>query len=329
MEAETQKDRTLKKPSPARQVIPWLFAAAIVAYMFYKVDFAKVWDTLEAARASWIVAAYLTYCAIYYLTDILSFWRSYNWFNTDIGPAETARLRFASYAVQAVNGALTEIMTVLYMFRVKKVPVLHSTSSAGFIYFNETYTLFALFTFCALFLPEANRITVNVPWLDVPFWSLFQGIMIAAWLLLPLWLLFWRTGLSGKLPGLRDAGVLMAFRQATLINYIEVFLYRFANNLISVGMNIIILKALGIDAPAALLFAAVPIMVNVAYWPVSAGGFGGPQLVAHFLLKGYASEGEVLAYSLIWSALFFLTRTLTGIAFIKPIYQAAFPQARN
>ena len=66
-------------------------------------------------------------------------------------------------------------------------------------------------------------------------------------------------------------------------------------------------------------------MVNVAYWPVSAGGFGGPQLVAHFLLKGYASEEAVFAYSLVWSALFFLTRSLTGISFIRPVYKAAFP----
>jgi hypothetical protein len=297
--------------------------------MFYKVDFRGVWDTLSEARASWIIAAYLSYCAVYYLTDILSFWRSYNWYNTLISLPETARLRFASFAVQAINGALTEIMTVLYMFRVKKVPVLHSTSSAGFIYFNEAYTLIALFTFCAFLLPDANRITISVPWINLPFWKIFQALVIAAWLFLPLWLIFWRTGLSARLPKVRDAGVLMAFRQATIAHYIEVFIYRFSNNLISVVMNIIILKALGIEAPAALLFAAVPVMVNVAYWPVSAGGFGGPQLVAHFLLKGYASEAEVLAYSLIWSALFFFTRTLTGLAFIKPVYKAAFPQEKE
>jgi len=307
-----------------RQVVPWVFALAIVAYMFYKVDFKKVWDAMEGARASWIILAYLAYCAVDYLTDILSFWRPYNRFNVDISLAETGRLRFASYAVQAINGALTEIMSVLYMLRVKKAPVLETTSSAGFVYFNETYTMFALLGYCAFFLPQENRISLAVPGLGIPFWTLFQGIVIFAWAFLPVWLLFWRTGLCDLLPRVRDASVLTAFRKASLRDYLEVFLYRFSNNLISLGANIIMLKALGIEAPVALMFAAVPIMVNVAYWPVSAGGFGGPQLAAHFLLKGYAGEEEVLAYSLIWSALFFLTRTLTGVAFIRPVYRAAF-----
>jgi hypothetical protein len=328
MPAEGNDGSAPKKPSLLRQVIPWLFAAGILAFMFYKVNFTKVWGVMSEARASWIIAAYLTYCAIYYLTDILSFWRAYNWFNAEIGFRETARLRLASYAVQAINGALTEIMSVLYMFRVKKVPVLQSTSSAGFVYYNETLTLVALLTFCAFFLPEENRITITVPGINASFWTLFQGLMVLAWALVPAWLLFWRTSLCDRLPRIRDAGALTAFKQGTLLNYGEVFFYRFANNLVSVAANIIILKALGIEAPLALLFAAVPVMVNVAYWPVSAGGFGGPQLAAHFLLKGYATEEAILAYSLTWSALFFLTRTLTGVPFIAPVYRAAFP-AKN
>jgi hypothetical protein len=318
-----------QKPSLARQVAPWLFAAGILAFMLYKVDFGKVVAALEGARVSGIVAAFLTYCAVYYLTDVLSFYRSYNWFNVRIGPGETARLRLASYTVQAVNGALTEIMSVLYMFRVKKTPVLQVTSSAGFVYFNETLTMIALLSFCAFFLPDENRILAAAPRIGVPVWSLFQGLILAAWAAVALWLVFWRTGLKDRWPRVRDASVLTAFKQAALAHYGEVFLYRFGNNLVSVGANIVMLKALGITAPAALMFAAVPVMVNSAYWPASAGGFGMPQLVAHFLLKGYATEEQVLAYSLIWSALFFLTRVFSGLPFLMPVYKAAFPAGRE
>jgi len=316
----------LKKPSLIQQIIPWIFAIAILAYMFHKIEFRDVWNVLASSHASWIIASYLFYCAIYYITDILSFWRSYSWFNVPISLKETAILRFASYAVQAINGALTEIMSVLYMLRVKKVPAIHSTSSAGFIYFNETLTLMGLLSYCAFFLPESNRILLVVPVLKIPFWSLFQGLIILLWALVPLWLLFWRTNLASRFPKISNNNLLLAFKKATLVNYLEIFLYRFSNNLISLFMNVIILKALGINAPLALLFASVPLMVNVAYLPVSAGGFGGPQLVAHFLLKGYATEQSVLAYSLVWSALFFFSRTLTGIPFLKSVYQSAFPK---
>lgn len=329
MEADTDNNKAPAKPSLLRQVVPWFIALGILGYMFYEVDFSRVWEALENARVSWIIAAYLTYCAVYFFTDILSFFRTYNWFNVEIGFNETARLRFASYTVQAITGALTEIMTVLYMFRVKKVPVLHSTSSAGFIYFNETLTMIAFLSYCAFFLPEANRIQVIIPGVDIAFWTLFQALIIVAWSILPAWFIFWRTGLRDRLPKVRDASMLMAFKEATLANYCEVFLYRFSNNFISILANIVMLRALGIEAPAALLFAVVPIMVNVAYWPVSAGGFGGTQLVAHFLLAGHASEEQVLAYSLVWSALFFLTRTLTGVGFIGPVYKAAFGKERG
>ncbi len=315
-----------KKPSPIRQVIPWMFAIAILVYMFYQVDFRKVWKVIAAGKPLWIIGAYLFYCAVYYLTDILSFFRAYNWFNLRISFKETALLRFASYAVQAVNGALTEIMSVLYMLRAKKVPILNSTSSAGFVYFNETLTLMTFLAYCAFALPTANRILIPIPYLNISFWTLFQALIISLWALVPLWLIFWRTGLCSRFPKIRDNPLLLSFKQAALKNYLEMFFYRFSNNLISLGANIIMLKALGINAPIALLFACVPLMVNIAYWPVSAGGFGGPQLVAHFLLKGYASEEAVLAYSIVWSALFFLTRTLTGIPFLRPVYQAAFPQ---
>jgi len=292
--------------------------------MFHKVDFVKVWGHLKDADAATVTGAYLAYCAVYYVTDVLSFFRAYNRFNVPISFRETFRLRFASYAVQAVNGALTEIMSVLYMFRVKRVPVWHSTSSAGFVYFNETAAMALLLFYCAFFLPEANRINLAVPALGVSFWRVFQGVIAGALLMAPLWIAFWRTGAKDLFPRLRDNAVLMTFKKARLRDYLEVFSYRFSNNLVSVGANIVILKAMGIDAPAALLFASVPLMVNVAYWPVSAGGFGGPQVVAHFLLKGYASEAEILAYSLVWSALFFASRTFTGIPFIRPVYRAAF-----
>lgn len=320
-------EEEIRKPSPAKQAMPFVFAALILAYMFYKVDFGKILHVLASGdiHPYRIIAAYLVYCGVYFVTDILSFYRAYNRFNANISLGETGRLRFASYAVQAVNGTLTEIMSVLYMLRVKKVPVLNSTSSAAFVYFNETYTMIALLTYCAFLLPEANRIQMEIPVMKVPFWSLFQVIIIIAWIVLPLWLVFFRTSVNRFLPRLYNARILLAFRQANVKDYIEVFSYRFANNLINVLMNIIILKAMGINAPAALLFAAVPIMVNVAYWPVSVGGFGGTQLAAYFLLKGYATEETVIAYSLLWSALFFITRTTAGLAFIKSIYRAAFP----
>jgi hypothetical protein len=324
----TETAQAPARPGWWRQILPWAFAAGILAYMFYKVDFRAVAQNLGQDRVSWIriVAAFLGYCAVYYATDVMSFYRTYIRLSIPMDLAGTARLRFASYAVQAINGAITEIMTVLYLFRVKQTPVLKATSAAGFIYFNEMLTMLALLTWCAFKLPVENRIAYTIPWLHRQLWPVMQSGLVVAWLLVPCWFAFWSSTLPENWPRVRGSEVLSAFAEARLRDYLEVFLYRFSNNLISIGANVIILQGLGIKAPAALLFAVVPIMVNVAYLPVSAGGFGAPQLVADSLLRGYADRDQLLAYSLVWSALFFLTRTLTGLAFFKPIYQAAFPR---
>ena len=326
MDAEEKIKELPEKPSLIRQLAPVVLAAGILAYMFYKVDFAEVWWHLKRADGVTIIIAYLVYCLVYYVTDILSFWRAYNLFNTGIGFAETGRLRLAAYAVQAVNGAITEIMAVLYMFRVKKVPVLGSTSSAGFVYFNETVTMVLFLAYCAFYLPADRRIVGELPWVGLDFWAVFQWSVVVLLVLGVLWLVLWRTGIKDRFPRLRDNGALVAFRKGTVANYLEIFGYRFSNNIINILANVFILKAMGIDAPLALLFAAVPLMVNIAYWPISVGGFGGPQLVGHYLLRGYAGEAEILAYTLVWSSLFFLSRTLTGVWFISPVYRAAFPK---
>jgi len=82
MEANNSAPEVPAKPSIIRQLIPLVFAAGILVFMFYKVDFAKVWQVLKKAHSSWIIVAFLVNCLIYYSTDILSFWRAYNWFNT-------------------------------------------------------------------------------------------------------------------------------------------------------------------------------------------------------------------------------------------------------
>jgi hypothetical protein len=315
------------RPRWWRQALPWVIAGGTLIFMFVRVDFAEVADHLKQAQVGLIVLAFLGYCAVYYLTDVLSFFRTYQRLEIPIGLAETARLRFASYAVQGINGAITEIMTVLYLLRVKRTPVLKSTGAAGFIYFNELLTLLALLTYFIFFLPPENRIVREVPFIDRPhqLWTLLQSGVVLVWMAFPFWLWFWSSSFPERWARVRDAEILAPFASARLRDYLEVFLYRFSNNLISIGANIIILRAMGIKAPASLLFAVVPIMVNAAYLPISAAGMGGPQLVADVLLRHQATEGQILAYSLVWSALFFLTRTLTGLAFLRPVYHAAFP----
>ena len=48
MDQQTPTDQTPARPSLIRQVIPWLFAAAIVGYMFYQVNFREVLSALTA-----------------------------------------------------------------------------------------------------------------------------------------------------------------------------------------------------------------------------------------------------------------------------------------
>ena len=305
------------KPALWRQLLPWLTAAGILGYVFWKVNFSEVSAALKSASLVAVIAGYAVYTLTYYITDALSFWRCYSRYNLPIRFSEVFKLRLASYLVQALNGAVTEVLTVLYLYRRHRVPALSSASSGLFVYFLETYNMVLAASICLIMVPQLRTLPTLGPAL--------VGICAAAWLFLLLWLLYWHTGLRNRLwPSLQERTLLTAFAQAKLWHYPEIWLYRLLTVAASVWANIWIFRSMGVTAPTGLLVAVVPLIVNIVYWPVSAGGMGGPQLAADILLRGYATSAQAVAWSLILSASFLLTRTLTGVFFIRPVWRAAF-----
>ena len=305
------------KPSWVRQIAPWFAAAGILGYVFYKVPFAQVAQELKGVSLAAVIVGYLVYTLAYYLTDALSFWRCYSRYNLAISFGEVFKLRLASYLVQALNGAVTEVLTVLYLYRRHRVPVLESGSSAMFVYFFETYNMILAISISLVLVPDLRHLRGLGPAL--------VAACLLAWVFLPLWLLYWHTGLRHRLwPSLQEKKVFTAFAQAKLSHYPEIWIYRVIPVVASVWTTIVIFRSMGVTAPTGLLVAVVPLVINVTYWPVSAGGMGGPQLAADILLRGYATSAQAVAWSLIWSAVFLLTRTLTGIFFIRPVWREAF-----
>ena len=305
------------KPALWRQALPWVLAVGILAYVFSKVNLAEVKAALAGVSLVAVIVGYLVYTLTYYLTDALSFWRCYSRYNLRIGFGEILKLRLASYFVQALNGAVTEVLTVLYLLRRHRVPALASASSGLFVYFLETYNMVLAATICLYLVPELRAHPQLGPALT---WG-----CAAAWGFMGLWLLYWQTGLRRRLfPGLQHKAIFTAFAQAKLWHYPEIWLYRLLTVAASVWANIWIFRSMGIEAPTGLLVAVVPLVINVIYWPVSAGGMGGPQLAADILLKGYTTSAQAVAWSLILSAAFLLSRTLTGVFFIGPVWKAAF-----
>jgi len=312
-----QKQHTAEKPALWRQILPWMLAAGILGYVFYKVPFAQVAAELKGVSLTAVIVGYLVYTLTYYLTDALSFWRCYSRYNLAIGFAEVFKLRLASYLVQALNGAVTEALSILYLYRRHRVPALASSSSALFVYFFEIYNMILALSLCLLLVPEFRVIPKLGPAL--------AALCAAAWVFLPLWLLYWHTGLRNRLwPSLQNRQLLVAFARAKLRHYPEIWLYRLLTVAASVWASIWIFRSMGVTAPTGLLVAAVPAIINITYWPISAGGMGGPQLAADILLRGHATSAQAVAWSLIWSAVFLITRALTGLFFIRPVWREAF-----
>ncbi|OGP60610.1 MAG: hypothetical protein A2V67_14375 [Deltaproteobacteria bacterium RBG_13_61_14] len=320
---ETGNSYPVSKPALWRQLLPWVLAGVILVYVFQKVPFAEVKAALKGVSLLAVIAGFAVYTLAYYLTDALSFWRCYSRYNLPIRFGEVMKLRLASYIVQALFAAFTEMLTVLYLFRRHRVPVLAATSSGIFVYFLETYNMVLALSICLVMVPPLRGFS----WLG----PTLIAVCVAAWAFLLLWLLYWHTGLRRRLwPTWQDRKIFTAFAQARLWHYPEIWLYRLLTVAASVWASIWIFRSMGVTAPTGLLVAAVPVIINSTYWPVSAGGVGGPQLFADILLRGYMTSAQAVAWSLIWSAVFLLTRTLTGVFFIRPVWRAAFqPESKN
>jgi len=336
----------IKKPSIINQLVPWIITAGIFAWLYFAVDFRKMFHILASANIAYAVPSILLFSVVFGLVDSFTFGQAYSWFSAKLTNFEKIQCRVAPYVIQVFFAPLAEVFFPLYMWRKKGVAPSHSVSSSIFAIINDVAAVFTALTIATIYnLSTSPRLVpaINGWWLalEIVFWVVYFSNLI-----------FWHSGLQPRVnawiershkAGLEKKGskgimlkvagtavqLLRTFSIANWRQYLAIYGIRMISLIAGLVSNYLTLLALDIHPPLALAAVGIPIIFYAHFLPINVGGYGGPQALSilFFYEIGHCgSKEQVAAYSFLWSSGFLLGRFLIGLVFIKGFMKQAFPE---
>ena len=339
---ELKQDEEGKAPAIKRTGNSRIDSGDTVSVDYAKdVRFSEIMAMIGDADLRFFLPLIILHCLIFFFGDVYSFGQAYRFFNTpDIKTRELMECRGAPYVIQIGLAVLAEVFFPLYMYRVKKAPVTDIVSSNIWTMILDLSAVFTIITPAVLYnLYGENLVPAIGPgWLIAVcvFWAVFFANII-----------FWHSPLQGKARSWIASGredtesktrvqkivgelmqLLRTFSMARWHHYLKVWFVRMIIWISAIVSNYAALLAVGVDPPTALTLIAIPIIVLAIFQPIGVGGYGGPQLIAWFLLVKLGNAGtadQVLAYSFLWSTGFLIGRAAIGLFFIRGFWKRTFP----
>jgi len=342
--SELMSKEQVKKPSFFNQILPYLITAGIFIYLYFSLDFKKMFEILKSANLALFIPAMIGFVIIFGLVDSFTFGQAYSWFNAKLSNYEKIECRVAPYVVQVILAPLAEVLFVLYLLRKKGIKPSHALSSSIWTIINDFASVATALSLAVIYNLKTNLVPeIGISWLMVLiiFWIGYFGNII-----------FWHSPLNPRLADWiargekagkdqtgwkrllsRIAGeavqLLRTFSLAKWYHYLWLYLVRIGVLIGGLISNVLALKAVGIEAPVPLLLIAVPIIFYGHFLPINVGGYGGPQMLAVFffsIIGNCGSKEEVAAYSFLWSTGFLVGRFLLGMVFLRGFWKNTFPQ---
>lgn len=337
-----ESSQQIKKPGVLNQLVPYIITAGIFVYLFYAIDFRKMFQILLTADLALFIPTILAFSLIFGLVDSFTFGQAYSWFNAPLTNFEKIECRTAPYVVQVIFSPIAEVLFVLYMWR-KKVSPAHAISSTIWTVTNDIASISTALTIAIIYNLKTGLVpAIGFPWLVVMliWWTLYFGN-----------LLFWHSPLNPKMSAwiershqagrdqqgwrkivLRTAGeliqLLRTFSLAKWYHYLWVYGIRIILLFAGLASNFATLKALGLKVPIPLAVIAIPLIFYAHFLPINVAGYGGPQALAFFFFSvvGHCgSKEEFAAYSFLWSTGFLVGRSLFSAVLLRGFIKRVFP----
>jgi hypothetical protein len=285
-----------------RRLAPWLVAAALLAAVFLRVDFAATARALAGADWPRFAAAAVPFTLVWLAIDAAALSRLVTRFHAPVAWREMLRLRGATYLLLVVSYDAAQAALALALSRRLGVPLLALGGTFLFWYAIDLGTIAALGSLGALALPGALGGALR-PTLAGVFVLIVSALAAGAWL-----------ARSGRLPGpLANARLLATLRRLRARDAAEWPLWRALFYASFVAFAAATLPAFGIRAPLPALLACVPVTLSLSALPITVAGLGSTQVAMLALYGAFADEASIVAYSLAHGACLVALRLPIGL----------------
>ncbi len=293
----------MRRPLTAhlRRILPWFVAGTLLWVLFTRAGFGKVKAAAGEADLPYLFGVSLLCMVPMFVLDVLSISRVFAWFNRATPVLELARVRAASYLISLVNYNVGSGTIAFWLKRRHGTPFLEGFASILFINVTDVIILVVL-------------IAAALPLLEPPMNRTIGVVVGMATLLLAGHFLYWRGGINFFLLGaFRNWPIFKSFKAARAGHYLRLAAIRLPFDLLFILNFWLALRAFDVKVPFLLTLAYVPIILFVAVVPITVAGLGTVQAVTLYLLKDYASEATLLAFSLMLMVAMTSVRVLIGL----------------
>jgi hypothetical protein len=300
-----------------KRTLPFVVTAAILAYLFDRIDLAAAFATLTAESASILIPAILIYGFVSLAIEGVSLARLTDSAGRPASVSTCSRIKAASYSIGMLNYALgIAALSVLFRRRVG----LGLATAAGLVATVSVTDLAMLIAIAVVALVFAAS--------DGPALQLGTVAFVAAGLAFGL--VFLRTSRSlGPLERLRQLDLFKTVRSAPLRTLLELALLRIGFVFTFIGAGHGSMIAFGVQVPADELIVGMSVVALVGALPIAVAGLGTVQLATVELFGAYADEATLVACSLSMQAAMLAVRLSMGLVVAREFTREAAEATRS
>lgn len=314
--AEHSSNAITARSHPWAKLLPLMLTVAIFAVIFWRIPFGEFWKALANARLLAFLTLMGSFSLCFFLVDTFVLSRAIRWFHGPLPYRTLLPVRAVTYLVSIINTQLAQGALALYIYRRFGTPLGGIASTVALLILLEATNLILFATVGAIAFPGgAPGTLLALPLMLAAIWFTVMKLARGRWRILG-WALHENVLFSTfKRAKLRHCAALLSIKASLF--FLALLVHSQA------------LTFFDIAIPLPRLLAFLPVVFLVAALPVTVAHLGTSQAAWIFFFSGYASEADLLAYSLVSHLTFMLANGTFGVLFLPRAYADLFLKRRS
>lgn len=295
----------------AKALAPWIITVVLLVILYFKFDFKEAVERIKGANLYLFLPVAII--ANVYLLFINSYvyYKVVNWFGGPIKYKDVLSIRGASYLLTSVNagagqGGMMYLLSKRGNIELKKV--------VGASLFVPVVDL--MFVASALLIPLVANLAVGGIIPDPQKYTLYI-VLLVMWTLVFLHFLFWRVSPESFGRRLKDWEWVRPYRDAKLVTYLKLLGVRCCQHIpgiLAFWLGLMAFRGyVGFPTFVARFFPALIIQAM----PISVAQTGTAQAGWILMFGDIVNHETLIAFTLSWNVLYFLSRVAIGIVFFR------------
>lgn len=291
-----------------KQILVWLVALGLLAYLALTTDLAEVADTIAGVRFELLLPVVIVGNLVVFVWDTRCLVTLFSRLNQPVAFRDMLPVKGASYFLNIVNYNAAAAAMALFLRKKARIPFLEGASSMLLLNVVDVLALNILISAGLLMTPEAvgEAMRHSLLLVNLAVYAILGGSF-----------LYWNAGFDFLVLGrLRGWAIFTAFGRARMRDWGVLLAMRLALVLIYTVLNYVMLHLFGVPVPFSVMLLYNPVLTFIGTIPVTVSGIGTTQVAMRELYGSFATVPRVDAFSTSAIFLYQITRLIIASAYV-------------